>query len=109
MSLVHFAAITHPAAFFSAVWVAVRPVDKTAQVIPLVHAAHLNAIPQAERHAVGEIDIVRDQQRPATANIDDEALVTGTVVVITQQAADEARDFDPPPVIAFREVDISSP
>ena len=52
-----------------------RPVDETAQVVPLVHAAHVDAIAHAERHAFGEINIVCDQQRPATANFDDETLV----------------------------------
>ena len=77
-----------------------RPVDETAEVIPLVHAAHVDAITHAERHAFGEINIVCDQQCPAIANIDDEALVARAVVIVRQQSPNEARDLDPFTVIA---------
>ena len=84
------------------------PVDETAEIVPLVHAAHINAITHAERHASGEIDIVRDQQRPATANIDDEALMTRDVVVVRQQSPDETGDLDPFTVVAPSESFIQS-
>ena len=77
------------------------PVHEAAEVVPLVQAAHPHAIAHADRDALGEINVVRDQQGLAIADIDDEALMPGTIIVITQQAADEACDFDPPPVIAF--------
>ena len=101
--------IADPAAFFVAERVPVSPVHQTAELVPLVHAAHVHAIAHADRDALGKIDVVRDQQGLAIADVDDETLVTRTIVVITQQAADEACDFDPPPVIAFGEVDTSSP
>jgi hypothetical protein len=84
-------------------------VDQAAEVVPLVHAPHSYAITHADRDALRKIDVVGNQQCLAIADVDDETLVTRTVVVITQQAADEARDFDPPPVVAFGEVDTSSP
>ena len=75
--------------------------NQAAQVVPLVHAAHLHSIAHPQRHALGEINIVRDQQRVAIADIDNEALVTRAVVVVSQQAPDEASDFDPASVVAL--------
>ena len=49
------------------------------------------------------------KQRLAIADIDNEALMTRVVIVVRQEAADEARDFDPPPVIALVESYASSP
>ena len=89
--------------------IVVSPVYESAQVIPLVHAAHADAIAQTDGDPFGEIEVVRDQQRLPFADINDEALVTRAFVVIMQKAADEARDFDPPPVIAFVEFQASSP
>jgi hypothetical protein len=83
-------------------------VHEAAEVVPLVHATHANAITHADRDPLGKVDIVRDQERLVIADVDDKALVPRTIVVITQQAADEACDFDPPPVIAFGEIDASS-
>lgn len=85
-----------------------RPVDEPAEVVPLVHSAHINAITHAERHTAGEIDIVCDQQRPATANIDDEALMTRAVVVVRQQSPHEAGDLDPITVVALGESFVQS-
>ena len=99
-------AITHPATFLDAVWVAVRPVHESAEIIPLVHAAHVDPITHANRHAFSEVNVMRDQQGPAIADVDDETLVARAVVVIRQKAADEARDFDPPPIVAFGETDL---
>ena len=87
----------------------VCPVHEPAEVIPLVHAAHDNAIAEADGDAFGEVEVVRDQQRLPFADINDETLVTRAFIVVMQQAADEARDFDPPPVIAFVEFQASSP
>ncbi len=86
-----------------------RPVHETPQIVPLVLPAHVDAIAETNRHAFREIEIVGDQQCCAVTDVDDEPLVTSVVGVVTQKAADEARDFDPPPVIAFAEADTSSP
>ncbi len=59
-----------------------RPVHETAEVIPLIHTAYLDAIAHTKRHAFGEVEVVRNQQRPTVTNIDDETLVTRAVVVI---------------------------
>jgi hypothetical protein len=48
---------------------------------------------------------VGDQQGLPVADVDDEALMTRIVVIITQEAADEARDFDPPPIVLPGEAD----
>jgi len=85
-----------------------RPVDEPAQVVPLVHAAHIYAITHAERHTSSEVDVVCNQQRPATANIDDEALVTRAVVVVRQQSPHEAGDLDPITVVALGESFVQS-
>jgi hypothetical protein len=84
-------------------------VHETAEFVPLVQAADVDAIAHADGHALSQVDVVGDEQCLPVADIDDEPLVLRAVVVVTQQAADEARDFDPPPVVAFRKVDASSP
>ena len=81
------------------------PVHETTEIVPLVHAAHLDTITHADRHAFGKVNVVRDQQGLPIADVDDEALVARAIVVIRNQAADEASDFDPPPIITFRIVD----
>ena len=60
----------------------VRPVHQAAEVVPLVHAAELHAISKADRYTVGQVDVMRNQQRVATAQLQDEALVTIAVAVI---------------------------
>lgn len=81
------------------------PVYESAQIVPLVHAAHAHPIAQTDRYSLRKVDVVSDQQGPAVADIDDEALMARAVIVVTQKAADEARDFDPPPVVASGEAD----
>ena len=87
----------------------VRPVHESPEVVPFVHAAHDDAIPETGGDALGEIEVVLDQQRLPIADVDDESLVPRAVVVVMQKAADEASDFDPPPVVAFRILQASSP
>ena len=50
-----------------------------------------------------------DQERLPIADVDDESLVTRVVIIVMQEAADEARNLDPPPVIALVEADVSLP
>jgi hypothetical protein len=57
-------------------------VQEPAEVVPLVKASQLDAIAHAERHATGEIYVVRHEERMAIADIDNESLVGGAVVVI---------------------------
>ena len=87
----------------------VRPVQQTTEVIPFVQAAHPHAIAHAEWHAISNVDVVRYEQRLAVADVDNKALVAGAALVVRQKAADEARDFDPPPVFGLAVADISSP
>ena len=87
----------------------VRPVQQAAQVVPLVQAAHAHAVAHADGHAICDVDVVRYEQRLAIADVNNEALVACAVLVIRQKAADEARDFDPPPVFGLAVADISSP
>ena len=87
----------------------VRPVQESAEIVPFVQAAHAHAVAHADGHAFSQVGIVRDQQRLAIADVDDEALVPRAIMVIRQKAADEARDFDPPPVFGLAVADISSP
>ena len=85
------------------------PVHESTEVVPLIEAAHIDTVSHSNRDAFGQFDIVCDQERLSIANVDDEALMPRTVFVITQKAADEARDFDPPPIITLREIDANSP
>ena len=50
-----------------------------------------------------------DQERLPIADVDDESLVTRVIIIVMQEAADEARNLDPPPVIALVEADVSLP
>ena len=52
-----------------------RPVDESAKIIPLVQAAHLNPVSHAERNTLRKIDVMRNEQRLAIADVDDEALM----------------------------------
>jgi hypothetical protein len=52
---------------------------------------------------------VCDQQGLAIADADNEALVTRVVIIVGQEAADEACDFNPPPIVFFRVADASWP
>lgn len=74
--------VAHIASVFDTQRVVVRPVHKAAKIIPLEHPPNVNAIAHADRHAFGKVDIVCDKQRNAIADINDEALVTGAVVII---------------------------
>lgn len=80
-----------------------RPVHESAQVVPLIHATYAHPVAHPKRDAFGEIDIVRDEQRAAIADVDNEALMARTVVIIGQQSPHEARDFDPLTIISFCE------
>ena len=54
--------VADPAAIFIAVWVMMRPVHQTAEIIPFVHAAKSNSIAYTQWHAPRQINVVRDQQ-----------------------------------------------
>ena len=86
-----------------------RPVHEAPEAVPLVHAAHGDAIAEPDGDACRELEVVGDQERLPVADIDDESLVTRVVAIVMQQAADEARNLDPPPVIALVEADVSLP
>ena len=87
----------------------VRPVQQAAEVVPLVQAAHPHAVTHAKGHAVSNFDVVRHEQRLPIADVDYEALVAGAVLIVRQKAADEARDFNPPPVFGLAVANISPP
>lgn len=86
-----------------------RPVHQPTEIVPLVLSAYPYAIAHTERHALGELDVVDYQERLAIADIDDESLVRRPLAIIWQKAADEARDFDPPPVFRLAVADTSPP
>lgn len=71
------------------------PVNDTAALIRLKLAPHLNLIPGSQGHAVGEIDIVRDQQCPLPGHFDNETLVARTAVVIGQYPHDPGFQLHP--------------
>src|SRR5690606_11151979 len=84
-----------PAADVPALGVVMGPVYDAALVVPLVLAVELDRIAHLEPfHARGEIDVVGDEQRPATGDLHDEALVPAAVVVVGQYACYDARTAD---------------
>ena len=62
--------------------VVVRPVHQPAKIVPLIHTAKLDAIAHAQRHPLGEVDVVDDQQRIAACEPQDKALVTRPIVIV---------------------------
>ncbi len=54
----------------------VRPVHQPTQLIPLVHTADMDPVAHADRHALGEIDVMGNKQRATAADVEYEALVT---------------------------------
>ena len=93
--------IAHVTTIFNAKRIIVRPVHQPAQIIPLIHTTYEHPVAHTERNAFRQIEVMSDQQRAVTADIDNEALMPGAVVVIGQEALHEASDFDPASVIAF--------
>ena len=51
-----------PATVFVTVWVMVRPVHQSAEIIPLIHTAKLNAVSHPNRYPRSDVDVVGDQQ-----------------------------------------------
>ena len=92
-------AIPNPAAIHQTLRIMMGPVDEATQVVPFVRAPNLHPITHPEWNAIGEVNVVGNQQRPAGANVDDETLMTGTVIVIRQKPPDEASNFDPAAII----------
>ena len=82
-------------AFLYAVRIVVCPVHQSTEFVPFVHAANVDSIAQAHRHALREIDIVRDQERTAIPGIENKPLMPGTFVVVAEHALDEAGDLYP--------------
>ena len=97
--------MAHPATRLDAQRVAVRPVHEAAELIPFVYATHLHPVAHPERHASGEIEVVRNQQGLPVADVDDEALVAFLVDIVGQEPPDLALDFDPAAVVLFRQPD----
>jgi len=90
VSLIISPTVADIATVFDTLRIVVRPVDQATKVIPFIHAADQHAITHSHRHSFGQAEIVCNQQRCPVADIDDEALVAGTVVIIRQQARHEA-------------------
>ena len=97
--------MAHPSAIFDTQRIAVRPVHETTEIIPLVDAAHLYPVTDAERHALGKIQVVGDQQGLPIADIDDETLVALLADVVGQEPPDQALDLDPAAVVPLCQPD----
>jgi len=78
-----------------------RPVHEAAQVVPFVHATNVYPVAHANGNTLGEVNVVGDEQGSAGAYIQYEPLVPRAIVVIRQQAFDQAADFNPRARIAF--------
>ena len=82
------------------------PVHQSTEIVPLVHAAYLHTIADADRHRLGQVDIVSDEQRATGTDTQYEALVARAVVIIGKQTLDEAPDFDPGTIVALSKLRI---
>ncbi len=77
-----------------------RPVHEPSLLVVLVDPSEPDLVTDSERHPPCEIEVVGDQQR-LVADLDDEALVALSVVVVRQQANNPAGVLDPLAVVAF--------
>jgi len=99
--LVGAGSVADVAAVLYAVWIVMGPVHEATKIIPFVHAAHVYTITHAERHALGQVNIVRYQQAAPISDVDDESLVSGTVIIVRQKASHEASNLNPATIVAF--------
>lgn len=68
--------------------------DHSALGVPLILAAELDGIPNRQRDARREIDIVGDQDGHLSVDPDDEALMAAPVTVIREQPFDASSRLD---------------
>ena len=78
-----------------------RPVHEAAKIVPFVHATNVYPVAHANGNTFGEVNIVGDKQGPAGADIQYESLMPRAIVVIRQQALDQAADFNPRARVMF--------
>jgi hypothetical protein len=55
---------------------------QAAKIVPLVHAAKPESVAYSERYALGQIDVVCDQQGLTIPHPHDEPLMPGIVIVV---------------------------
>lgn len=68
-----------------------RPVDDAAPLIPLILAAELDAISCFQRsNAIGQLDVVRDQDSFPGRHANDESLVWAALAIVGQDFGDLA-------------------
>lgn len=67
---------TDPAAVFNTMRIVMRPVHEPTEFVPLVHTAKMDSIPKAQRHALRQVDVVRNQQALAITQLQDKTLVS---------------------------------
>ena len=72
-----------------------RPVHQPTLVIPFIQTPNANPASHAKRHPLRQIDIMCHQDGLAVSYIEHESLVAGLIVIVRQQAPDEARCLDP--------------
>ncbi len=73
----------------------VCPVDDATTVIGFVTTVNRQAVAGLQRHPVGEVDIVCNQQGSSIGHSQDEALMPGAFVIIRQRTFDSSRYRDP--------------
>ena len=93
--------VADPATVFYSLRVPVRPVHEATLLVPLVNPAKPDPVPHADRHALRQVEVVGDQQRLATRQLHDEALVPPAVIIVGDQADDDAGAFYPAIVVGL--------
>lgn len=93
------ATVANPATVLFTLRVPVRPVHQAALIIPFVNAAEADSITHANRHALRQVEVVRNQQRLAPRQLQYEPLVPDALVIVRNQADDVAGIFDPAVVV----------
>ena len=83
------------AAFLLAHWIVVGPVNQAAEIVPFIHAAKRDPIANADRHALGQVNIVSNQHGLPVAHVQDKSLMTRAVIIVADNAGNNARAFNP--------------
>jgi hypothetical protein len=91
--------VADPATVLFTLRVRVRPVHQATLIIPLVNAAKADSVAHADGHALRQVEVVGNQQRLAARQLQYEPLVPGALMIVRDQADDDAGVFDPAVVV----------
>lgn len=106
--LVDATGVLQPTRLMATVRVSVGPVDEAAFCVPLVHTTESDGVACLDRvDARRKINVVRNQERLARRQCQDEALVTATFGVGSQELCDNALTCNLSSRVLFGEIGLT--